>query len=307
MAAPGRRWIALDGAGLRAQIDPLGAQLSVLQDAGGRDLLWSGDPAVWAGRAPILFPIVGALAGGQYRLDGQHYPLPRHGFARGSLFATVHSDRSSALLRLTAGAATRAVYPFDFELDVRFELVDATLSVTTVVRNTGAVPLPASHGYHPAFRWPLPYGADRAAHAIDFEQPEGGHIRRLDAHGLLTPRLHATPLEGCRLRLADELFRDDALIFDRVRSRRVRYGAAGGPRIEVNLADAPYLGIWSKPGAHFICIEPWHGLADPQGFSGDFPAKPGVFTVGVGEARSIGMQIRLWEDGGDPRGWAATI
>ena len=55
-------WVSLSSAGLSAQIDPLGAQLSVLRDHAGRDLLWNGDPSVWAGRAPLLFPIVGALA-----------------------------------------------------------------------------------------------------------------------------------------------------------------------------------------------------------------------------------------------------
>ena len=63
MAAPNRNWISLRSSELSAEIDPLGAQLSILRDAAGRDLLWNGDAAVWAGRAPLLFPIVGALAG----------------------------------------------------------------------------------------------------------------------------------------------------------------------------------------------------------------------------------------------------
>jgi galactose mutarotase-like enzyme len=301
MATPGHREISLSSAALRARIDPFGAQLSVLQDGAGRDLLWSGDPAVWKGRAPILFPIVGALAGGQYRLDGRTHSLPRHGFARDSLFETIQADRTRALLRLRASDATRAVYPFDFELDVRFEIDEASLSVITVIRNTGALPLPASHGYHPAFRWPLPYGADRASHVIEFEQPECGHIRRLDANGLLTPELHATPLAGRYLRLTDQLFTDDAVIFDQLRSHRVRYGTAAAPRIELSLGDAPYLGIWTRPGSGFICIEPWHGIADPQAFSGDFTAKPGVFTVAEGTSRSIDMRITLMNHEGGSR------
>src|ERR1700712_2863869 len=87
MAAP---WISLQSAGLTAQIDPLGAQLSVLRDVTGRELLWQGDPAIWAGRAPLLFPIVGTLADGAYRLgkgaSARHFELPRHGFARNSGF-----------------------------------------------------------------------------------------------------------------------------------------------------------------------------------------------------------------------------
>jgi galactose mutarotase-like enzyme len=93
--------------------------------------------------------------------------------------------------------------------------------------------------------------------------------------------------------LDDSLFTNDALIFDQVCSRSVIYGAADGPRIRVDFPDAPYLGIWTKPGAPFICIEPWHGIADPAGFNGDFTAKPGVFTVAPGGVQSIETRITL--------------
>jgi galactose mutarotase-like enzyme len=96
--------------------------------------------------------------------------------------------------------------------------------------------------------------------------------------------------------LEDSLFQDDVVIFDEFRSRSVSYGAADGPRIQVSYPDATYLGIWTKPGANFICIEPWRGIADPAGFSGDFTVKPGVFTVAPGEAQSIEMAITLLGD-----------
>jgi galactose mutarotase-like enzyme len=76
----------------------------------------------------------------------------------------------------------------------------------------------------------------------------------------------------------------------------VTYGAADGPRIQVSYPDATYLGVWTKPGANFICIEPWRGIADVAGFSGDFTAKEGVFSVAPGEAQSINMEITLLDD-----------
>jgi galactose mutarotase-like enzyme len=288
--------IALESADLTAEIDPLGAQLSVLRDSGGRDLLWNGDPAVWKGRAPILFPIVGALAGGTYRLGSKTYPLPRHGFARGRQFNVVTSTAAAARFELTADQASLEVYPFRFALEVRFELNGPTLTVTTNVRNTGDRAMPASFGYHPALRWPLPFGRERSRHCIEFEHEEPAPIRRLDADGLLTPAAHPTPISNRRLLLADSLFQDDAVIFDEIRSRGVIYGADAGPRLWVQFPDAPYLGVWSKPGAHFVCIEPWHGIADPEGFSGDFHAKPGVFVVPPGSACSIEMSITLLVD-----------
>jgi galactose mutarotase-like enzyme len=293
MAEAQSDWITIRTTGLTATINPQGAQLSVLRDAADRDLLWNGDPAVWAGRAPILFPIVGMLAGGHYRSGGQSYALPRHGFARNRRFALAEAGPTSVTFRLSADEQTLAVYPFRFELDVNFSLQGASLAVTSWIRNRGATAMPASLGYHPAFVWPLPYGEDRAAHFIEFECDEPAPLRRLDGNGLLSPEPLATPVEHRRLTLRDELFANDALIFDHIASRTVSYGSDVGPRIAVSFAGVPYLGMWSKPGAQFICIEPWQGVTDPAGFSGELQDKPGMLLVPPGQATAVGMTITL--------------
>jgi len=284
-------WVPLRSSALSVEINPLGAQLSTLRDGDGRDLLWDADPAVWNGRAPRLFPIVGTLAGGEYRLGDKTFRLSRHGFARGRMFSLINASDAVATFRLESDAASLEVYPFQFELDVAFELHDTSLTVATSIRNTGPQVLPASFGYHPAFRWPLPYGHSRSAHLVEFAVPEPAPVRRLDGNGLLASDGRPSPIVGRRLALADSLFRDDALILDGVRSRSVTYGAEDGPRLRVAFPDTPYLGLWSKPGANFVCVEPWHGLSDPVGFSGDFRDKPGVFSVAPGTAREIEMTI----------------
>ena len=286
-------WISLGSTDLHVQVDPLGAQLSVLRDRDGRDLLWNGDPTFWSGRAPILFPIVGELAGGKYRLGGDIYRLSRHGFARGKRFDVIAATTTTALFRLKADESTLPIYPFQFELDVRFAVSGTTLSITGSVRNIGAVLLPASCGYHPAFRWPLPYGRERAAHFLEFAMDEPAPIKRLNAIGLLSPESFPTPVAARGLKLEDSLFERDAVIFDQVRSRSITYGAVDGPRIRVGFPDAPYLGVWTKPGAPFICIEPWHGIADPDGFSGELTTKPGIFTVAPGGLQTMEMTITV--------------
>jgi galactose mutarotase-like enzyme len=278
---------------MTVEINPFGAQLSTLRDSAGRDLLWNGDPSVWNGRAPLLFPIVGALAGGTYRVGSISYSLPRHGFARGRRFALVDSTATRAIFRLQSDVATLEMYPFRFQLDVSFEVTDATLSIVSRVRNLGTGDLLASFGYHPAFRWPLPYGHARSVHFIEFSRDEPAPIRRLNDAGLLAPQRRATPIAQRRLALDDSLFREDAIIFDEIQSRSVTYRAEDGPAIRVSYPDSPYLGIWSKPEAPFVCIEPWHGMADPDGFAGEFAAKPGVFTVTEGSERPITMEITL--------------
>jgi galactose mutarotase-like enzyme len=288
------QWISLSSPLLSAAIDPFGAQLSVLRDSNGRDLLWNGDPAVWAGRAPLLFPTIGALAGGAFRIGSRTFKLPRHGFARTKPFVVVAATATEATFRLNADESTRQVYPFNFQLDVRFTLTGNTLAIKSTVRNLGTQDMPASIGYHPGFRWPLPYGQPRDAHFIEFANDQGPTIRRLDSHGLLSPEPHPTPLAGRRLMLEDSLFKDDVVVWDDLRSRSVTYGAATGPRIRVAYPDATYLGIWTKPeGAPFICIEPWHGIADAAGFTGELQDKLGVFVVPPETAQELNMEITL--------------
>ena len=280
-------------AALSATISALGAELQTLQTAEGRDLLWDGDPAFWTGRAPILFPVIGMLNGGIYRYDGVTFAMPKHGFARRKTFAKTAQSDASVTFQLGADAETLAIYPFDFTLDVKFALAGTSLTVTAILANLGAAPMPASIGFHPALRWPLPFGQPRAAHRLLFDAGEPAPVRRIDADGLLKPDPVATPVLGAQLALRDDLFVEDALIFDALRSRGVQYGADEGPQLRVEFASFPTLGVWSKPGAGFVCIEPWQGSSDPEGFIGDIRDKPGIVMVEPGNARQQAMSITL--------------
>ncbi len=280
---------------LAATINPVGAELWSLRDAEGRELMTDADPAFWRGRAPILFPIVGALNGDQWRMDGQSWSMPKHGIVRRRTFAVVEQAAARVVLRLTDDAETRASYPFAFGLEVEHAIDGATLATTVHVTNRDDRDMPASLGFHPAFAWPLPYGAPRAEHRILFDQDEPGSLAQiLDESGVIGPVVRATPVEGRVLTLRDDLFEHDALIWRALASRSVRYGAAsGGPQLRVDFADLPMLGIWTKPGARFVCIEPWHGIADPQGFAGDIWDKPGILRFAPGETREFAIQVTL--------------
>lgn len=284
--------IRLSSARLHAEVNPFGAEL-VRLTADANEMLWSGDPAVWKGHAPILFPIIGMLNRGQYRLDGAVFSMPKHGFARTSLFHIVDQNRESVTLRLDDSDGTRAIYPFSFRLEITFELAATALSVTARVTNLAASDMPVSFGFHPAFRWPLPFGAARRDHRVTFAVDEPAPIRRMDDHGLLRSVAYPSPVEGKTLRLNDDLFVDDAIIFDGLCSRALDYGADGTPSIAVDFADLPDLGIWTKPGAEFICLEPWQGFNDPAGFDGDIWAKPGIVAIAPSAMREFSMNISI--------------
>ncbi|WP_292932750.1 aldose 1-epimerase family protein [Novosphingobium sp. PASSN1] len=290
--------VAIASEGLTARINPLGAELSSLTDAAGREYMTDADPAFWSGRAPLLFPIVGALAGDTLRVDGRSHAMPKHGFARRSAFTLVEQTADRAVFRLEDSGETRSCYPFAFALEMAFTLSGLTLEMAATVHNTGDAALPFSFGYHPAFAWPLPGGADKAAHRVVFERDEPQPIRRIEKQtGLLLPDGVPTPVQGRELSLDADLFRADALIWTDLNSRRLSYGAeggkAGGAWLDVAFPDTPMLGIWQVPGARYICIEPWQGHSDPVGYAGDFAEKPGVVVLEPGARRSFRMDVTV--------------
>ncbi|MFC4293618.1 aldose 1-epimerase family protein [Novosphingobium tardum] len=287
-------FVTIRSDGLTAQLNPIGAELWSLRDQRGDEWMTDADPAYWTGHAPLLFPIVGALNGGVYRTGGERYAMPKHGFARTSTFEVVRAEPGRATFRLADDARIREVYPFAFVLDVDYALAGMVLTVTATVANPGSVALPFSFGFHPAFAWPLPGGAAKDAHRVTFERPEPHPISRLDpASGLLLPEGEYSPVEGDTLFPEAPLFEADALIWDRLNSRAVRFGAPGGGAVEFAFPDMPTLGIWQKPGAAYLCIEPWQGIADPVGFAGDISAKPGIVLLSPGAERSFRLDIAI--------------
>lgn len=278
---------------LRALLNPLGAELTSLRDTQGRELMTDADPAFWTGHAPLLFPIVGRLEGDAYRVGGQTYGLPQHGFARRRDFALIEQAADRAVFRLEDDDATREVYPFAFTLDAAYTLQGATLAIEVTVTNRGDGDMPASVGFHPAFAWPLPFGRAREAHRIVFERPEPAPLVAIAPGGRIAPEARPSPLDGPVLRLDDALFAQDALVWDRLESQSVRYDGGEGTGLEIGFAGMPRLGIWTKPGASFVCVEPWHGIADPDGFAGEIWDKPGMLRFAPGETRRFGMQVTL--------------
>lgn len=286
--------VAITSGQLTARIAPLGAELWSLTDAGGAEWMTDGDPAFWGGHAPLLFPIVGSLAQDRYRLGGETYSLPRHGFARRSAFELAEHRADHARFRLSDSAETRAVYPFAFTLDMAFRVEGMTLEMAATVTNPGREALPFSFGYHPAFAWPLPGGGGKDAHRLVFEQDEPQPVRRVSREsGLLLAEMEPTPVRGRELALSEDLFRADAVIWDHLASHSLTYGADGGGKLDITFPDTPSLGLWQVPGARYLCIEPWQGHADPEGFSGDFSDKPGALLLEPGASRSFRMTVTV--------------
>ncbi len=278
---------------LTVTVSDKGAELQSVVDAQGRDWLWDGDERWWKGRAPILFPMVGVPNGGAH-FGGVLYPLPKHGFARDHVFVLEASSDAAVTYRFEDSDATRAAYPFAFNLDVTHALDGATLTTTVTVTNRGDEPMPVGFGFHPALRWPLPGtgAASRTDHIIRFDAAEPEPLRLIAPDGLIAAAPRETPVRDNEIHLHDGLFDQDALVWDAPHSRGLYFGVEGKPGVRVDWPGMPMLGIWTKPGgAGFLCIEPWHSHADEEGFTGEFADKPGVVTLDGGEHQVYEMSL----------------
>jgi galactose mutarotase-like enzyme len=280
----------LRGGEITATITAHGAELCSLKSADGLELLWQAGPQ-WPRHSPLLFPIVGRLKNDRLRHDGKTYPMTQHGFARDLRFDWIERAPDSCKLMLTDSVATAAHYPFAFQVTVAYHATGADLHVTLEIANTGAKTLPASIGAHPAFNWPLLPGLAKQAYRLDFSDDEVAPIRRLK-DGLMRATPEPSPVRGRTMPLSDGLFDDDAVILDRLASHSVRYAADRGPFIELSWQGFQQLGVWSKPGAPFLCIEPWHGFASPWDFDGEFSQKPGIMHIAPAERRAMKYRIR---------------
>ena len=259
--------ILLESDALRVMIKPEGAELtSLFHKRSGIEHLWQADPTVWPWHAPNLFPVVGGCLHNELLIDGDTYPMQRHGFARRSVFEVTELSTIHAVLSLRANEDTKVVYPYDFLLQVVYKLDGGNLTITYRVLNEDKKPVYFSVGAHPAFAVPFRAEDVYEDYFIEFEHDELLTTHELSAEGYFTGETRPIAATENRLSLTKHLFDRDALVFKNLQSRRVMLGSSKHKHtVTVEFAAFPYLGLWAKPGASFVCIEPWLGCADSEG------------------------------------------
>lgn len=288
----------IQNACLSVSADTHGAELQAITTADGTDYLWNGDSAYWSYHAPTLFPIVGALRDGGASSAGGDIRLPRHGFCRTADFLLLSVNDTAVTYQLIADERTRVGYPYDFALCVTHSLSGMSVTTRYTVRNTGDKPLPFCIGGHPAFRVPLAAGERFEDYRVIFEQPETVDCTRLDENsGLVRSTDRRRFLSGGPdFRLSRALFRDDALLFDDLRSRHVRLVSdRSGHGVEMDFTGFDYFGIWSPTGnAPFVCLEPWTGTATLDCEDDVFEHKRGMTILESGQSFEVAYTITVF-------------
>ncbi|MEX0380794.1 aldose 1-epimerase family protein [Leuconostoc sp. MS02] len=280
--------IKLENKNLKVMINEEGAELtSVWHKQAELEYIWIGDPKYWGRHASNLFPIVGRLRGDQYKVAGETYFMNQHGFARNTVFDVVEHNDNHALFRIHDTQSTMRVYPFKFQLDIRYDLTDDNeLKIAYIVNNTDTEEsLFFSVGGHPAFNLPLD-GGKFSDYYVSIE-PEKLYDRVRLTGPYSNPNVPTPFNANIPLRLRQEDYHDDAIILklDRQKTSFLLARLANQHGLRMTLDNAQFLGIWTPAGkeAPFIALEPWWGIADTVDSTGNFKEKFGVNVLAAGD------------------------
>ncbi len=254
------------------QVDSLGAEMKSLKSVpDNREYMWSGDPAYWGRVSPVLFPIVGKVRDGVFRVDGREYPMGQHGFARDMEFQLKSQVASEIWFSLSSDEETLKRYPYPFLLELGYELSDRTVVVKWRVVNQAKDPIWFSIGGHPGFLCPIDPGTDQTQYKLIFDTKDKVESSCIDG-GLLGKEKKTYKLRDGVLPITADLFDGDALVIEGDQAHSVALARPNGTPYLTVTFDAPLFGVWSPPKkkAPFICIEPWYGRCDSVDFAGDF-------------------------------------
>lgn len=287
--------VTLENDFLRATFATKGAEWKSLQEkVHGFEFLWQADPQFWGKSAPLLFPIVGSLKDGSYEYHGKRYSLPRHGFARDKEFRIKEQEPWRVVFALESDDSTRAVFPFDWTLEVEYRLWKRVIHTTFRVCNRGEDPLYFSIGAHPAFRLPFVGDGEFEDGFLDFEFSEPLTRWLLNEQGLLSGDTRPLPHAGKSLVTTRSLFSEDAVILKHPRSSRVTLRQRDSNwSLSMEYPGFGFFGIWTAPGAPFVCLEPWCGVADSVSSTGRLEEKEGIEQLGPGQIFTRGFSITL--------------
>jgi galactose mutarotase-like enzyme len=280
---------------LKVEINAMGAELtSVYNKTTQTEHLWQADPNFWGSHAPNLFPIVGAVINDELLVEGNVYPMARHGFARKSEFILLESDEVHAVFSLPGSEKTIHVYPYKFDFQVLFNLIGNALRITYKLISHDRKNIFFSVGGHPALSVPFNAGENYEDYYIEFEIEEKLVRHHISPEGFFTGETTPVPNPGNRIYLKKDMFENDALVFKNLKSREVCIRSdKHGESVSVQFPHFNYLGIWARGGGNFICIEPWLGCADTVGKHVDISEKEAIQQLEPGHVFEAAYFISL--------------
>ncbi|MBP3559174.1 MAG: aldose 1-epimerase family protein [Clostridia bacterium] len=270
-------------------VKEMGAELNSLKSKEtGIEYIWNGNTDIWYGQSPILFPIIGRLLDDKYTLNGKEYSMDKHGIVRKKPFTLVEKTEDSLTFVQTDDDESITKYPYKFELKVKFQLTEKGLRVTHTVKNNNDSVMYYSFGAHPAFNCQI-------GDYLEFNKDTSLETERIDHESILVDEKFPVEMDGNKVVLTKDLFVDDALILSSFDSDSISIKSNSHDRIIKFDFDSPFLGIWAKPNAPYVCLEPWWGVNDSYNKVSDFSEKRGIMALEAYSSKEFTWEVSICE------------
>jgi galactose mutarotase-like enzyme len=279
--------VSIQSLKLKAEISIGGAELIFLQAFERENVIWKVDETFWNRSAPILFPIVGKLKNNEYEWKSNKYQMMQHGFARNQKFELVEQTTSFLNFQLKSNTETLSQYPFEFLLNVTYELKDNKLLVAYIVKNPGEELLPFSVGGHPGFQ----LNGRLEDYQLRFPSKFKTNNHLIE-NGLYNGKTELLSVQEY-FELKTEYFESDAIVFKSPQFNEVVLCRFSLPVLTLRCQDWTAVGFWTKKNAPFFCIEPWWGWADNINSSGKLSEKKGLFWLEAGNEKEFHFEIEV--------------
>ncbi|MEE9438480.1 MAG: aldose 1-epimerase family protein [Saprospiraceae bacterium] len=246
-----------------------------------REYIWQADPEIWPSHAPNLFPIIGCLKDDAFIYKGKEYKCPKHGLFRNNKSVNlINQSNNSLTFGLQYNEETLAIYPFKFDFQLKYILENNKLTIQHDVNNLGLNTMFFSLGGHPGFSCPLNEDEVYSDYYLEFNSPETAERWHVLKDGLIAKKTSPVFDTPTTIKLHNQLFDKDALVFKDLNSTMISLKSNKSHQVlSVEFEGFPYLGIWAKPNAPYVCIEPWLGIADSYDTNRDLENKEGILRL----------------------------
>ena len=276
---------------LKIKVNNLGAELTSIE-FNGKEKLHNGK-TFWDRQAPILFPTVGRLRDNKTIIEEKEYEIPQHGFAKDMNFETIEKNGIKEIYELKSNKETLKKYPFEFILNVEYEILEDTLKTKIKVVNTDKKKMVFGLGGHPGFKLDMPqeeyyFELETEEPKVEFMEVEGNYISNKPAKNILK--------ENKIIEITKESFLNDAIMMKKLKSNKITLKQKKDKKtiLEFNFKDFPILAIWSLPNAPYICLEPWFNYADRVKETGYFKDKEGIITLNSKEEFNCEFSVKFF-------------
>ncbi len=299
---------------LKADFRSLGGELIALWDKKTQTHRLKVGNKYWSYYAPTLFPIVGRSYNDTIWVNGDAFPMEKHGFLRKTKLSTTNSlNPHQITFELTYNEQTLKVFPYYFKILLDYKLNQNTLEVSYQIQNI--VPtyelnernaiFPCQVGGHPAFNLNAFEDLSIQDYYLQFDNEEQNTRHLINKEGYFTGQTEKIPIYDKKLVLNDSFFEKDAIILKNVLSRFVELRNtknSHGIRVQykdclqysTSIQNFVHLGLWKPVQADFLCIEPWYGCADPVDFNKPFEQKETVLLIEKGSTVKLTYFITVF-------------